>query len=229
MKQNDMAALPADAPAAAPQSAPALAKANPRPAMRAKAAPADSAGPDAAITGMASSPDDATDGPDLLIPASEKMPFARHAATRKKPEADSLYERIEEECLALEKDKDDAAWLLIVPECPTTPDGGPSAKSGTRSKDKAGAKSAERPQAIWSGSDIPLESGDRLYRVAVVAHTFVQELRPPKMDQPGTLPALRPKSKAECERRCGSDGFCDPSDLLGCGGLHCGRQRDMLY
>ncbi|MGI4846687.1 MAG: hypothetical protein ACRYGK_00880 [Janthinobacterium lividum] len=30
-----------------------------------------------------------------------------------------------------------------------------------------------------------------------------------------------PASRAACERRCGSDGFCDPSNPLGCGGLHC--------
>ncbi|WP_211923327.1 hypothetical protein, partial [Duganella radicis] len=59
---------------------------------------------------------------------------------------------------------------------------------------------------------------------AVVADPGPPPLRPPKLARPGLLPALRPKSRADCERRCGSDGFCDPSDPLGCGGVHCGRR-----
>jgi hypothetical protein len=234
MKQNDVAALLADAPAPASQSAPALVKTNPRPSVRAKAVSSDSGSADAAVTGVTGPQDDAADEPDLLVPASENTPLPRRTASRR-PEIDSLYEGIEEEqpmpTSATESDQDQVgmAWLLVVPEDPAGPGGGPPGKSGARSKDKAGGASAERPKAVWSDSDMPMESGDRLFRVAVVAHTFIQELRPPKMDQPGTLPAPRPKSKAECERRCGSAGFCDPSDVLGCGGLHCGRQRDMLY
>lgn len=32
-----------------------------------------------------------------------------------------------------------------------------------------------------------------------------------------------PKSRAECRRRCGKAGFCDPSSDLGCGGEYCGN------
>lgn len=50
----------------------------------------------------------------------------------------------------------------------------------------------------------------------------VTELRPPKMGLAKVLPETRPSSRAECARRCGSDGFCDPSSELGCGGEYCG-------
>lgn len=122
-----------------------------------------------------------------------------------------------------------SAWLLIDSNDPVGSGGGPRGKSGKRSKNKAGGASTKRPDADWNDSDILMESGDRLHRLAVVAHTFIQQLRLPKMNRSSALPALRPKSRAECERRCGSDGFCDPSAPLGCGGLHCGHQRDMLY
>lgn len=32
-----------------------------------------------------------------------------------------------------------------------------------------------------------------------------------------------PTSRAECRRRCGTGGFCDPSEALGCGGEYCGN------
>ena len=69
-----------------------------------------------------------------------------------------------------------------------------------------------------------LDSGDKLHRVAVVADIYLLPLHPPRLGRAGTVPALRPKSRAECERRCGSEGFCDPSDPIGCGGVHCGRR-----
>lgn len=102
---------------------------------------------------------------------------------------------------------------------------------GGRNRLKPGGAPARRagPGAAWMDDEAPPESGDRLHRIAVVADTYIQPLRPPRMNRPGSLPPLRPKSKAECERRCGSDGFCDPSNLLGCGGMHCGKQRDLLY
>ena len=41
-----------------------------------------------------------------------------------------------------------------------------------------------------------------------------------------------PKSRAECRRRCGKAGFCDPSSEMGCGGEYCGNaglaMRDAL-
>lgn len=66
--------------------------------------------------------------------------------------------------------------------------------------------------------------GDRLHYLAMAAASGTALLRAPKMDVPGALPAVKPQSRADCERRCGSDGFCDPSSTLGCGGEYCGRQ-----
>jgi hypothetical protein len=267
MKQNDVATLPANAGP------------NAKTPVQAKIAPVKSASTDAAATRMTTSPDGATSGPDLLVPASENVPLPQGMAT-KKPAVDLLCESAEECPAPTEKDKDGAdqerarygmqartqlskrqlrereqkqgqgqgqehrqeqepddpaleptatAWLLIDPNDPAGSGGGPRGKSGKRSKNKAGGASTARPDADWSASDILMESGDRLHRLAVVAHTFIQQLRPPKMNRSSALPALRAKSRAECERRCGSDGFCDPSSPLGCGGLHCGRQSDVLY
>jgi hypothetical protein len=122
-----------------------------------------------------------------------------------------------------------ASSLLMLPD--TAPMAGSclSDKVGIDPKDKSRRPSQAQQDAGLSDGDTLPESGDRLHRVAVAAHTLTHELRPAKMERRSSLPALRPKSKAECERRCGSDGFCDPSDPLGCGGLHCGQQRDVLY
>jgi len=65
---------------------------------------------------------------------------------------------------------------------------------------------------------------DRMHYLAMVATAGIALLRAPTMAAPSLLPAVRAQSKAECTRRCGSDGFCDPSSELGCGGEHCGRQ-----
>lgn len=118
------------------------------------------------------------------------------------------------------------ACLLITPDDPPRSGGWHSGQSGKHSKDKAGGASVKWADAGWSDNDMLIESDDRPRRVTVVAP--IQQLRQPKMNRSGALPALRPKSRAECERRCGSDGFCDPSDPLGCGGLHCGQQHNML-
>lgn len=124
-----------------------------------------------------------------------------------------------------------ADWLLVVPVGAPGPGNIAPVKPGKGENPGGGGGRGGGRAALlgaWFGEDAPGESGDRLHRVAVVADTFIEPLRPPKMDRPGSLPALRPKSKAECERRCGSDGFCDPSAPLGCGGVHCGRQHDIL-
>jgi hypothetical protein len=160
-------------------------------------------------------------GSDKKAPAQEKrndVGTGREAASAT-PAARPLRERrgMHKHPYRPEDDAEEAApesctkeSLLITPHCAALP-----------------VATAAR-QLGWSAHDIPLDSGDRLHRVAVVANTFTEPLRPPKMARPSTLAALRPKSKAECERRCGSDGFCDPSDLLGCGGVHCGQPRDIL-
>lgn len=69
---------------------------------------------------------------------------------------------------------------------------------------------------------------DRAHHLAMVAHAGTPLLRPPKLTTRKTVNALKPKSRAECERRCGSRGICDASNELGCGGIYCGRAFDKL-
>ncbi|WP_211474757.1 hypothetical protein [Collimonas humicola] len=66
-------------------------------------------------------------------------------------------------------------------------------------------------------------SAERMYYLAMVAAAGESLLRAPKMRAQNSVPALPPRSQADCQRRCGSDGFCDPSSALGCGGEHCGK------
>jgi hypothetical protein len=114
------------------------------------------------------------------------------------------------------------ASLVIASEWPW-PD-----HPGKRLKGKSDATAGERKHPGLGDDEMVAESGDRLNRVAVVAHTVNQESQTPKQGRLSTLVALKPKSKAECERRCGSDGFCDPSSVFGCGGVHCGRRHDIV-
>lgn len=70
-----------------------------------------------------------------------------------------------------------------------------------------------------------LARADRVHYLAMAAMVGTPLLRAPAPVGSVALPGIRPPSRAECQRRCGTDGFCDPSDSLGCGGEHCaGRQ-----
>jgi len=129
-----------------------------------------------------------------------------------------------------------ATLLLIDPQDAATSLGAAAEDDATRSqvarKGRAGAAAlGARAGGLQDEEEMVVlpESGDRLHRIAVVAHLLLQELRAPKLKKSGALPPLRAKTRAECERRCGTDGFCDPSSPRGCGGLHCGHLHDMLY
>lgn len=140
---------------------------------------------------------------------------------------------------------DAAAWATALPDAmPLAPADlavgvEPSGHPGRRGRRMAGGAAAAAAGARWRAGfdgfdgfggdddddrDREPAGGRRPRRIAVVADPGPPPLRPPKLARPGLLPALRPKSRADCERRCGSDGFCDPSDPLGCGGVHCGRR-----
>jgi hypothetical protein len=67
-------------------------------------------------------------------------------------------------------------------------------------------------------------SNDGVPYLAMVAVTGTPALRP-QPRQKKLVNAVPPPSRAGCERR-GTDGFCDPSNELGCGGMHCGRRYD---
>ena len=120
---------------------------------------------------------------------------------------------------------DPEALLVIDPDEPPPGSGQRSGKAKRRAIGgaalAAGFGSAARAMLE--------ESGDRLHRIAVVAHLQLQELRAPRPGRASLVNAAPPKNRAACLRRCGHDGFCDPSDPLGCGGVHCGQTHDMLY
>jgi hypothetical protein len=70
---------------------------------------------------------------------------------------------------------------------------------------------------------------DRVHYLAMAAISVFPGLRPGAKKRESTLqPVGRPASRSECERRCGSDGFCDPSSKFGCGGEHCGYLHERL-
>jgi hypothetical protein len=68
--------------------------------------------------------------------------------------------------------------------------------------------------------------GDRVPYLAMVAGATTPLLRLPEMAKKSQVKAPKPKSRAQCQRRCGRNGFCDPSSELGCGGVYCGRKQD---
>jgi len=70
-------------------------------------------------------------------------------------------------------------------------------------------------------------SGDRAHHLALKSSLVIYPplpLRPART----SLPPLRPTSRAQCQRRCGKAGFCDPSSELGCGGEYCGNRYEPL-
>ena len=79
------------------------------------------------------------------------------------------------------------------------------------------------------GDDTPLRdetiigSGDRAHHLALVAGSPLPRLRALLRGREPLLSRARPASRAQCQRRCGAAGFCDPSSPLGCGGAYCGN------
>lgn len=71
--------------------------------------------------------------------------------------------------------------------------------------------------------DTIIGSGDRAHHLALAPglSPLTMQRRPLARDSLVLPPG--PKSRAECRRRCGKAGFCDPSSDLGCGGEYCGN------
>lgn len=69
-------------------------------------------------------------------------------------------------------------------------------------------------------------STDRAHHLSLkFAHVAVA----PRQPTPGAAPLVAPRqplSRAECRRRCGKGGFCDPASELGCGGEYCGNRYE---
>lgn len=71
------------------------------------------------------------------------------------------------------------------------------------------------------GAGVIAGVGDRRPDLAMAALPGTPSLRPATARKKSSVDALRPKSRADCGKRCGRDGFCDPSNPLGCGGMYC--------
>lgn len=74
---------------------------------------------------------------------------------------------------------------------------------------------------------------DRAHHLALGSGAATPRLLPPKAAKAMALPyiirrgrttAVKPHSRADGEGRCGMNGYCDPWDENGCGGLYCGRR-----
>lgn len=107
----------------------------------------------------------------------------------------------------------------------------PFAPSATA--DGIGASSKEK-------TDLPLGSriigrDDRAHHLALASATVNARLDPPHIDKSSMQPSIsrttrlaraKPRSRSDCQARCGVNGYCDPSDERGCGGIYCGRFRE---
>jgi hypothetical protein len=100
---------------------------------------------------------------------------------------------------------------------------GNKSRSGrkNRGNNDHSAGAAEDDGRLTAHERVLSARADRVHYLAMAAMAGALLLRPPAPSAAGTLPALKPQSRAECQRRCGTDGFCDPSDPLGCGGEYC--------
>ncbi|HYD63133.1 MAG TPA: hypothetical protein VEC35_22455 [Noviherbaspirillum sp.] len=77
---------------------------------------------------------------------------------------------------------------------------------------------------------------DRAHHLALGSSAATPGLLPPKAPKAvplpsiirrGTATAVKRHSSADDKGRCGVNGYCDPWDENGCGGLYCGRRREL--
>jgi hypothetical protein len=69
---------------------------------------------------------------------------------------------------------------------------------------------------------------DRMGYLAMVAATCAPPLRMSQAERARGVTAARPRSRIECMRRFGNDGFCDPSSESGRGGEYCLAGSDLV-
>lgn len=70
-------------------------------------------------------------------------------------------------------------------------------------------------------SEVIIGVGDRARHLAMANGHGVPDAPRTHIGKTPILNKSRPASRGDCERRCGSDGFCDPSSPNGCGGSFC--------
>jgi hypothetical protein len=71
-------------------------------------------------------------------------------------------------------------------------------------------------------------SSDRAHQHALKLGRATPPLRQAVPGRTPALPPLRPSSRADCQRRCGTAGFCDPASAFGCGGEFCANRYEPL-
>lgn len=90
----------------------------------------------------------------------------------------------------------------------------------------AGAAGHEAGSGRVGQDDTIAGTNDRAHHLSLkVAHVAVA----PRQPAPGPAPLIAPRpplSRAECRRRCGQAGFCDPASEHGCGGEYCGNRYE---
>ncbi|MFB9241743.1 hypothetical protein IV454_18890 [Massilia antarctica] len=69
---------------------------------------------------------------------------------------------------------------------------------------------------------------DRMRHLAMAPGGPAPPLRTGSAGREHAITPVRALSRIECMRRCGSDGFCDPSSASGCGGEYCLAGRDLV-
>jgi hypothetical protein len=84
------------------------------------------------------------------------------------------------------------------------------------------ARRAARAENVVGGGQ------DRMHHLAMVPASAMPALRMRAPGRADPLGPARPGSRVDCLRRCGSDGFCDPSSPSGCGGEYCLAGRDQV-
>jgi len=129
--------------------------------------------------------------------------------------------------------------VLSMPDGPPADSGAGSIGSSRATVQTGSHGSLGSAGGVFGGLDLLLDgdderadetiigSGDRAHHLALKSAMVIYPplpLRPART----SLPPLRPASRAQCQRRCGKAGFCDPSSELGCGGEYCGNRYEPL-
>lgn len=70
-------------------------------------------------------------------------------------------------------------------------------------------------------AELAAVADDRVLYLAMAAVTMPPPLRPTQARRAQLISAVRARSRAECKKRCGNAGNCDPENPLGCGGTYC--------
>ncbi|MGH8808094.1 MAG: hypothetical protein ACREX0_09470 [Noviherbaspirillum sp.] len=166
---------------------------------------------------------------DAVVSLRNASPVAREAATGVKQRVRDLAGRS-----VLQSGGPQRSWWAILsgaavidalfkPKKTPKDDSSRDGKSPERQDRDADGNPENAVQTAPGAAVIP-GIGDRRSDLAMTALPGMPRLRPATPKKGSTVNAPRPKSRLECGKRCGRDGFCDPSNPLGCGGIYCGKQ-----